>query len=293
MQKNKMEEASQNVRKAFSISDKKIGILYSGGKDSSAVLLTVAKEFPDAELYLYALNNGCMYPEEIKDKVKEKLELFVSKGIVKNRMTAVYFDFREMMAYLGFKSFHDDMHTYPTGLLCCSCKLSMHFVTAKYSSQIGVTKIADGYSFFERFLPEQLPEFRSMIFNPILDRYGVEIVSPLYNVFDAVDVPMNILQGFGLDPDIFLGEKLGQALCMLGLIYKIPYEINDSDESRNAFFNELKKAVRDYTTERLQWISGIQKVKRRDSYGNEYFEEISYDRLMEKVIVNKETFFIN
>ena len=62
-----MEEALQSVRKAFSLNDKKIGILYSGGKDSTAVLLTIAREFPDAELYLYSLNNGCMYPEEIKN----------------------------------------------------------------------------------------------------------------------------------------------------------------------------------------------------------------------------------
>lgn len=290
---NKMQEALQGVRKAFSINDNKIGILYSGGKDSSSVLLAIAKEFPDAELYLYALNNGCMYPDEIKERIEEKLELFVSKGLVKNKMKAVYFDVRDIMAYLGFKSFHDDVHTYPTGLLCCSCKLSMHFVTAKYSSQIGVQKIADGYSFFERFLPEQLPEFRNAIFNPVRDRYGVEIVSPLYNVFDAVDVPMNILQGFGLDPDIFLGEKSGQAMCLLGLIYKIPYEINDPDELKNAFFDELKNAVRDYTAKRVEWINGIQKVKRHDSYGNDYFEDISYDRLMEKIIANKETFFEN
>jgi 3'-phosphoadenosine 5'-phosphosulfate sulfotransferase (PAPS reductase)/FAD synthetase len=70
MNENKMEEALQNVKKVFSKNDTKIGILYSGGKDSTAVLLTIAKEFPDAELYLYALNNGCMYPEEIKNKVK-------------------------------------------------------------------------------------------------------------------------------------------------------------------------------------------------------------------------------
>jgi len=293
LQKNKLEEALQSVRKAFSTHDKKIGVLYSGGKDSSAVLLTIAKEFPNAVLYLYALNNGCMYPHEIKDKIKEKLELFVSKGIVRNKMKALYFDFRDMMLYLGFKSFHDDMHTYPTGLLCCSCKVSMHFVTAKFSSQIGVSKIADGYSFFERFLPEQLPEFRSLIFNPIREKYGVEIVSPLYHVFDAVDVPMNILKEFGLDPNIFLGEKHGQAMCPLGIIYKIPYEINDSDESQNAFFNELRDAVRDYTSKRLLWINEIQKVKRHDSYGNEYFEDISYDRLMEKVITHKELFFEN
>jgi len=295
MNENKMEEALQNVKKVFSKNDTKIGILYSGGKDSTAVLLTIAKEFPDAELYLYALNNGCMYPEQIKNKVKEKIELFVSKGLVKNKITAIYFDVREIMAFLGFRSFHDDMHKYPTGLLCCSCKLIMHFTTAKYSSSIGVSKIADGYSFFERFLPEQLPEFRSVIFDPIVDKYGVEVVSPLYNVFDAVDVPMNIIKGFGLDPDIFLGEKLGQAICRLGLIYKIPYDVNDSDEPKNAFFNELKKAVLDYTTNKLQIISDKkkEKVKRHDSYGNEYFEEISYDRIIDKIIANKETFFEN
>jgi len=50
MEKNKMEDALQSVRNAFSSGDKKIGVLYSGGKDSTVVLLTIAKEFPDAEL---------------------------------------------------------------------------------------------------------------------------------------------------------------------------------------------------------------------------------------------------
>ncbi len=216
VKEDKLEEALQSVRKAFSKSDRKIGILYSGGKDSSAVLLTIAKEFPDAELYLYALNNGCMYPEEIKNKIKEKLELFASSGLVRNKMTAMYFDVREPMAYLGFRPFHDDMHTYPTGLLCCTCKLCMHVATAKYSSGIGLTKIADGYSKFERFLPEQLPEFKRVITGDIRQQYGVEFISPLYDVFDAADAPMKILKGFGLSPDIFLGEKLGQAVCLLG-----------------------------------------------------------------------------
>lgn len=52
---NKMKEALQGVRKSFSLNDRKIGVLYYGGKDSTAVLLTIAKEFPDAKLYLYTL----------------------------------------------------------------------------------------------------------------------------------------------------------------------------------------------------------------------------------------------
>lgn len=293
MNENKVEEALQSVRKLFSPNDKKIGILYSGGKDSTAVLLTIAKEFPDAELFLYALNNGCMYPEEVKSKIKEKLELFTANGLVKNKMTAMYFDVREIMAYLGFRSFHDDMHAYPTGLLCCSCKLIMHFTTAKYSASIGVSKIADGYSFFERFLPEQLPEFKKVIAGPIADKYGVEILSPLYYVFDAADAPMNIIKAFGLEPEVFLGEKMGQGVCMLGMLYKIPYEVNDSDESKNAFFTELKKAVTDYTTNKMRYISGNEahKLTRTDSYGNQSVAEINYDQLMEKIIANKEIFF--
>ncbi|MDT8899759.1 hypothetical protein [Anaeroselena agilis] len=289
----KLEEAIESVRKAFSANDKKIGILYSGGKDSTAVLLTIAKEFPDAELYLYALNNGCMYPEEIRNKVKEKLELFASKGLVKNKMTAIYFDFREMMAFLGFRSFHDDMHTYPTGLLCCTCKVIMHFLTAKYSSTVGVVKIADGYSYFERFLPEQLPEFKKVVAGPIADKYGIEIVSPLYHVFDAADAPMNIIKGFGLDPGIFLGEKQGQGVCMLGLIYKIPYDVNEADESQNVFFNAMRDAVLDYTGAKLRLISGAEahRLARRDSYGHEYMADISYDELMDKAIAAKEVFF--
>jgi len=234
-----------------------------------------------------------MYPEEIKNKIKEKLELFISRGLVTNKTTAIYFDVREIMAFLGFRTFHDDMHKYPTGLLCCSCKLAMHFITAKYSSSIGVAKIADGYSYFERFLPEQLPEFKSVISGTIVDQYGVEVISPLYHVFDAVDVPMTIIKGFGLDPAVFLGETLGQAVCLLGLIYKIPYDVNDSDESQNTFFNELRNATLEYTTTKMQIISGkeTQRLMRHDSYGNEYFEDMDYNRIMERVIAAKEIFF--
>lgn len=293
MRDGKIEEALQSIRQSFSQNDKKIGILYSGGKDSTAVLLTIAKEFPDAELYLYALNNGCMYPEEIKSKVKEKLELFAAQGLVKNKVTAMYFDAREMMAYLGFRSFHDDMHKYPTGLLCCSCKLLMHFTTAKFSSDNGISKIADGYSYFERFLPEQLPEFKDIVAPPIAERYGVQIVSPLYHVFDAATVPMEIIKAFGLNPDIYLGEKMGQSPCMLGFLYKIPYEVNDSEESKNEFFTALKAAAVEYTTEKMQFLNGKEdlKITRHDSYGNEQDVTISFDRLMEKAIAQREVFY--
>jgi len=295
MKKSKKDEALQKVREMFSPDDHKIGILYSGGKDSTALLLTIAQEFPDAELYLFALNNGCHYPEELKSKIVEKIELLTSKGLMSNKVKCIYFDFREIIAHLGFKTFHDDMHKYPTGLLCCTCKLIMHYVTAKYSSRVGISKVADGYSYFERFLPEQLPEFKPIIFDNIVTKYGVECISPLYNVFDEADVPIKIIEEFGLDPDIFLGEKLGQAVCMLGFIYKIPYEVNESEESKNAFFSQLRNAVSEYTHIKQDLLSGKTKAqqKRHDSYGNEYMEEVLYESLMEKIIANKETFFEN
>ena len=113
--------------------------------------------------------------------------------------------------------------------------------------------------------------------------------------FDEADVPIKIIEEFGLDPDIFLGEKLGQAVCMLGFIYKIPYEVNESEESKNAFFSQLRNAVSEYTHIKQDLLSGKTKAqqKRHDSYGNEYMEEVPYESLMEKIIANKETFFEN
>ena len=46
MNGTKLEEALQSVRKSFSQQDQKIGILYSGGKDSTAVLLAISKDSP-------------------------------------------------------------------------------------------------------------------------------------------------------------------------------------------------------------------------------------------------------
>ncbi|MEN6389337.1 MAG: hypothetical protein ABFD04_02900 [Syntrophomonas sp.] len=292
---NKYMEALQSVRNSFTANNKKIAMLYSGGKDSTAVLLAIAKEFPEAQLYLYALNNGCMYPEEVKGKIVEKLDLFRDRGLVKNKIEAIYFDMREMMAYLGFRTFSDDMARYPTGLLCCSCKLIMHFITARYSQQIGVSKIADGYSYFERFLPEQTLEFRSVVEGPIAEKYGVKMISPLYSVFDGLDAPMQIISGFGLDPKTFLGENQGQGVCMLGMLYTIPYDVNNSDEPTNQFFTAMKKAVVEYTSDKPRFISGrkTQQLIMHDSYGNERLADIPYDQLMDKIIAAKEIFFEN
>lgn len=80
--------------------------MYSGGKDSTNLLCTVSKAYPNAELTLLVCNNGHFYPKEIQNIILRNTSA-VKKAGISAKQRIVYLDCREILINLGMRSLHE------------------------------------------------------------------------------------------------------------------------------------------------------------------------------------------
>jgi hypothetical protein len=132
---------------------------------------------------------------------------------------------RGWSAYLGFRSFHDDMHTYhPAAVL--RCKIAMP-TSGEILRGPGLATIATATATLS-FLPEQLRSSGRIA--TIARSMGCDHLA----LYQCSTRPLR--DGtfrLRLEPQRSWARKWGR-LCMLGLLYKIRTEWNDSNPGTNS-----------------------------------------------------------
>jgi len=239
----------------------KVALMFSGGHDSSAALLVMAESFPQTEIDLLVMNNGFFYPEELRGKAREKMEYLKQTAGINALLNLVCFDFRDLMVDLGIRSLHEDSKNYPTPLVACACKMLMHFIGGSYCEQNEIHYLADGYTEAQKYFPEQMVEFREPVAEAVRVRYGVTLVSPIYESVTTREEIAALLSSYGLEPERFDREKGGQAKCSMAGSFRAPF--GDDPEYQQVFTEGVEK----YTKQKLRIILSGEEIEQRREKG--------------------------
>lgn len=249
---SKISSDLNDVKRQIAGSGDSIALMYSGGKDSSAVLCTMTDANPNADLYLLICNNGHFYPEELKSIVLRNISAVKDAVLMRNHVSAFYFDCREVLMNLGMRSLHEDVKKYPTSYLCCACKLVMHCVCAAFCQANGILLLFDGYNRKQRYYPEQVPCFHDAVAETLHSLYSVQASSPLYSILSERGSSDRLLHYYGLDAALFDREKGGQAPCSLGGNFRAPR--TSTGEVDGTFYDEFERGVKEYTWHKIQLL---------------------------------------
>ena len=170
-------------------------LLFSGGRDSSAVGAAFCKAFPSSELHLLAIDNGLL---SRLDSTKRQAALLSSLY----PETDIIFEMKrvsQMMREVGMQQVEKDFvkDGFSTLLVCLACKLIMTVSAARYARELGIGIVLDGYANRQQNYPEQTEEFMTVI-RKVYGDLGVTYISPLYDILVDKNVVNEILAQLGV-----------------------------------------------------------------------------------------------
>jgi len=170
-------------------------LLFSGGRDSSAVATIFLHAFPEGELHLLTLDNGVVSGLE-SSSAQAKLihELHPGKRMVTSLRSVA-----PMMQRYGMQQIQDDftVRGYKTLLTCAACKMCMSAAAADYAHENDIQVVLDGYAKRQANFPEQTETFISALKDYYKSR-GITALSPLYDELASKDRVNELLEDLGL-----------------------------------------------------------------------------------------------
>jgi len=191
------------VNRLPDICPRKVGVLFSGGRDSS-ILAALLMERPNMIVHLLTMKNGVSYGDENIDKQVLKLSGLYPGALIVREWIDVVDDFQVNVMQEIEKDFRQ--RNFRSLLVCAGCKYIMHLAAKKYAVANGLHAIVDGFSVRQNAFPEQTSVFMLMAQAIYAD---TEIVygSPLYEALDNIENIMGMLQ------ELKIGNK-SESKCM-------------------------------------------------------------------------------
>jgi PP-loop superfamily ATP-utilizing enzyme len=153
-------------------------LLFSGGRDSTAVAAAYCNAFPQSRLHLLLIDNGLLSRlANTKRQVQLLRSLFPE--------TEISFETKrvsQMMREAGMQQIERDFKEYKFSslLICVSCKLIMNFSAIRFADELGIKLILDGFANRQKDYPEQTDIFMEYIRN-VYRKTGLVYLSPLYD----------------------------------------------------------------------------------------------------------------
>lgn len=197
----------------YKTSNKKEAVLlFSGGRDSSlAAVQLIEMGF---EIHLLTFDNGAT-----QDIAKSNLRLSefdnnVKMNIIKRKIV----NSRELFKKIALTCLEKDIVSYKTNLICMGCKMAMHTISLNYCLKNGIGVIADGYTYYQREWPEQMPPAIKEI-KKFHNKYGIEYINPVYNL-KSKETAKEKLTSCNLSVDSLEGE------CIFGGTFSTPNEMD-------------------------------------------------------------------
>ena len=213
--KNRTIKAMRNFTKKLENKNKngvkKIGILFSGGRDSSILAASLC-HISEIEIHLIIIKNGVSHGMEnilyqtkkIKDMGKmNNIEVFIK-----------VIDIVEQFQINVMRKIESDFtkRRFSSLLACLGCKYLMHLNALIYAKNTELSAVVDGYSIRQQNFPEQTYDFIKRI-ELLYFSNGLLSCSPLYNILDTRENIITILTNFGL--------KKSEGTCMFAHSFSI------------------------------------------------------------------------
>jgi predicted subunit of tRNA(5-methylaminomethyl-2-thiouridylate) methyltransferase len=150
-------------------------LLFSGGRDSSLAAVRLIEM--GYEIHLLTFDNGA-----IEDIARSNLRLAeFNDEIKKNIITRKIINCKELFKKIALFGVEKDIKSFKTNLICMGCKMAMHTISVNYCLKNDIKVIADGYTYYQREWPEQMPKAIEEIRN-FHSKYGIEYINPVYDI---------------------------------------------------------------------------------------------------------------
>lgn len=169
---------------------KEVALLFSGGIDST--LAAVILSLKDYKIHLLTMDNGVSDKSKYtEDRYNDLKELFPNNIVTWKRLIC-----KKLFIDIAIEDIDKNMKKYRSNLLCLGCKLSMHTVGLTYCLDNNIKNIADGYTQYQNYLAEQVPESIELVKN-FDGELGINYINPVIDYKSKVDVKKELLD-FGL-----------------------------------------------------------------------------------------------
>lgn len=208
---------SENTQRAIDLMKEKINdaalngfdgravLLFSGGRDSSAVAAAFCNAFPQSQLHLLLIDNGLLSRLESTERQACLLaDIFPETDIIFSTKRV-----SQMMRKVGMQQVESDFtkHGFSTLLICLGCKFIMNFSAARYAQEQGIEIVMDGYANRQHKYPEQTEEFMSRV-RSFYSEIGLKYLSPLYDFLTDKELVNQVLREMG----VYIAKQ--EPICM-------------------------------------------------------------------------------
>ncbi len=193
--------------------DDEIGLMFSGGLDSTATALALAERFSRVHLVTY--RNG--YGHWRHDRSRKRAEA------LGDRFTFTLISTKDAFQKLSVKTIGKDYRKFGSGFVwCLGCKLVMHARSVLFCLDRGLTRMADGSNGATDEMVEQSILSLSLI-RHFYEDYGIDFGTPVYND-ERADHRARLAAAGVESGRTLLDRQLGiQPTCVAGELYYLPY----------------------------------------------------------------------
>ncbi|MDD5560808.1 MAG: hypothetical protein PHT50_01555 [Candidatus Omnitrophica bacterium] len=158
---------------------KRIVILYSGGVDSTAASVMMAKQFDQIHLLSFT-RLGLFNIERINLNVR-----LLEAKFGRDKFCHVIININKLFKMISYARYFQGLRKYGFFLLstCGLCKLSMHIRTLIYCLDNGIHFVADGANKNMSYFPDQTTEYINEV-KDLYARFKINYLNPVYD-FDC------------------------------------------------------------------------------------------------------------
>lgn len=194
-----------------------IGIMFSGGLDSTLTAVVLSERFRKIHLVTYGMGRGLRFMNNSRYHLRELRQI-----IGEDRFTHTVIDNKAIFRQLR-KGFMRDYVKYCNNkapfIYCLKCKLAMHVRSIIYCIENGLKYWADGAIETQNDRPEMMAGVLKLL-EGLYAQYGIEFSSPVYYYGNRDDERRELLKrGFTLGFRTGDLHKTVQPLCLPGIIY--------------------------------------------------------------------------
>lgn len=155
--------------------DKNIGVLFSGGLDSTTVTGLLLSR--DCIVTLITVDNGALSNIKIAREQAKNLAC-LGRGKIKEH---VFLDSSFLFREIAIRSLVGDILKYKKDYVCVGCKLSMLCVAIAYAKNNGINVLVDGSTKSQDFYPEQTKSYVQAT-HKLCKENDITLLRPLYEL---------------------------------------------------------------------------------------------------------------